>query len=142
MSNEQEQAQANAEQATWVREHFQKANGYLVEKGLLTDKVLTKECRYLIPHLAIWKFTLRGSTDKVWAINGVCPSDYVDAGVAETARDALRHFSLRWQLRADNILNDANADETQQKFAQLLINHAEACYDIVEREDLWVDQEF
>ena len=67
-----QQVQSNPEQAAWVREQFQKANGYLVEKGILTDQVLVKESRYLMPHVALWKFTERGTTEKVWAITGVC----------------------------------------------------------------------
>lgn len=132
-----QQAQNNPEQAAWVREQFQKANGYLVEKGILTDQVLVKESRYLMPHVALWKFTERGTTEKVWAITGVCPTDHVDAKVAGDAREALKHFCLRWQLRADTILNDPKSDTTHQKFANLLINHAEACYELVEQKDLW-----
>ncbi|MCH8491921.1 MAG: DUF4826 family protein [Idiomarina sp.] len=132
-----QQVQSNPEQAAWVREQFQKANGYLVEKGILTDQVLVKESRYLMPHVALWKFTERGTTEKVWAITGVCPTDHVDAKVAGDAREALKHFCLRWQLRADTILNDPKSDATQQKFANLLINHAEACYELVEQKDLW-----
>lgn len=132
-----QQVQSNPEQAAWVREQFQKANGYLVEKGILTDQVLVKESRYLMPHVALWKFTERGTTEKVWAITGVCPTDHVDAKAAANAREALKHFCLRWQLRADTILNDPKSDDTQQKFANLLINHAEACYELVEQEELW-----
>lgn len=136
----EEQVQSDPQQAAWVREQFQKANGYLVEKGIITDQVLVKESRYLMPHIAIWKFTERGTTEKVWAISGIVPTDHVDAKVANNARDALKHFCLRWQLRADNILNDANADATQQKFAALLIRHAEACYALVDNESFWEGQ--
>ncbi|EGN75830.1 hypothetical protein A28LD_0881 [Idiomarina sp. A28L] len=136
----EKQIESSPEQAAWVREQFQKANGYLVEKGILTDQVLVKESRYLIPHISLWKFTERGTTEKVWAVCGVCPTDHVDAAVAGNARDALKHFCLRWQLRADTILNDPKSDETQQKFAQLLISHAEACYELVEQESFWQDK--
>ncbi|WP_194755623.1 DUF4826 family protein [Aliidiomarina indica] len=125
------------QQNDWVREQFQKANGYLVEKGMITDQVLTKESLYLVPQIAVWKFTLKGVTEKVWAISGVVPTDHVDAKVAENPRDALRHFSLRWQLRAEEILNNKASDETQRKFAGMLIVHAEACYDLVQNDELW-----
>ncbi|TRW49770.1 DUF4826 family protein [Aliidiomarina halalkaliphila] len=125
------------EQNAWVREQFQKANGYLVEKGMITDQVLTKESLYLVPQIAVWKFTLKGVTDKVWAITGVVPTDHVDAKVAENPRDALRHFSLRWQLRAEEILQNERSDATERKFAEMLVVHAEACYGLVQNEELW-----
>lgn len=124
------------EMNNWVREQFQKSNGYLAERGILTDQVLTKESRYLAPHIAVWKFTVRGVSERVWVISGVVPTDHVEAKVAATARDALRHFSLRWQVRADEILNSM-PNETEKKFAEMLVTHAEACYDLVENESLW-----
>ncbi|RUO22368.1 DUF4826 domain-containing protein [Aliidiomarina iranensis] len=136
----EKQQESNPEQAAWVREHFQKANGYLAEKGILTDQVLVKESRYLIPHIALWKFSLRGSTDKVWAISGVCPTDHVNASVAGNARDALKHFCLSWQLRADKILTSENPDPTEKQFAELLIGHAEACYQLVLQDKFWENQ--
>ncbi|RUO36520.1 DUF4826 family protein [Aliidiomarina sanyensis] len=132
----QQAALSEQEMNNWVREQFQKANGYLAEKGILTDQVLTKESRYLAPHIAVWKFSLRGLTDKVWAISGVVPTDHVDAKVAKDARDALRHFSLRWQVRAEEILQ-SQPNETERKFAEVLVNHAEACYELVDNEQLW-----
>lgn len=39
----------------WVKEHFQKANRFLAEKGVIPSKVIAEESRYLAPFLAVWK---------------------------------------------------------------------------------------
>ncbi len=135
-------AKNNDEFEGWVREQFQHTNAYLAERGLLTNVVLTKECRYLIPHVALWKFTLQGLTEKVWAISGPdLPTDHIEASLAAKPQDALRYFSYRWQLKADNILNnEALVDSKQQEFAQILIRSAEKIFPMSEDASLWQNE--
>lgn len=141
--SEQTQQQTNQEEMTeeqrqvWVREQFQSANKYLAERGMLSEQILTKESRYLVPNIAVWKFKLQNGK-KVWVINGKVTTDHVAADVAKTAREVMRHFSLNWQLKAENILalGDA-AGETEKKMAYLLIGNAEALYQVSNNEQLW-----
>lgn len=141
MSQQQQNQQANQlseeERQTWVREHFQNANQYLAERGLLSDRILTKESRYLVPNIAIWKFKLQDGK-KVWVINGRVTTDHVNADVAKTARDVIRHFSLNWQLKAENINALGNAaDPAQKGMVDILIRNAEALYDLSQDDRLW-----
>lgn len=141
MSEQQQNRQATQlseeERQTWVREQFQNANQYLAERGLLSDRILTKESRYLVPNIAIWKFKLQNGK-KVWVINGRVTTDHVNADVAKTARDVIRHFSLNWQLKAENInaLGEA-ADPAQKGMVDILIRNAEALYELSQDERLW-----
>ncbi|RUO25673.1 DUF4826 domain-containing protein [Aliidiomarina minuta] len=134
----QEETPLSEEQATWVREHFQSANKYLAEKGMLSDTIVTKESRYLIPTLAVWKFKLQ-SGQGVWVINGKVPTDHVSTKVAKTAREATRHFNMQWQLKAENILaNESSArDKTQADMAKYLIQSAESVYAVTQEDRLW-----
>ncbi|MDX1704976.1 DUF4826 family protein [Pseudidiomarina sp.] len=138
---EQQPQMTEAEASEWVRLQFQRANKFLAEKGILTDRVLTKDSRYLVPHVAVWKFSTQDQVD-VWVVNGDVPSDVVGAGAAKTAREALRHFSLQWQIQADKILTDEklSQDPEQQKYAKYLIQSAENLYQTTQVEDLWEDQ--
>jgi len=131
------------EMQEWVRLQFQRANAYLAERGLITNVILTKESRYLVPQVALWKFTLQGLAEKVWAITGNdLPTDHIDASLAATPQEALRHFSYRWQLKADNILNsEAPIDAKQQEFAQILIRSAEKIFPISENASLWQQEQ-
>ena len=142
--SEQQQAPSTLseeQRQQWVREQFQNANKYLAERGLISDQILTKESRYLAPDIAVWKFKLQNGK-RVWVINGRVTTDHVDAEAAKTARDAMRYFSLQWQLKAENIraLGDA-ADATQRQMAELLVRNAEGLYVIADDEAFWRQQQ-
>lgn len=136
MSN-QEQMMTEEEQRNWIREQFQKANAYLVEKGIMTDRILTKESRYLVPYIAVWKFSVQGTTEKAWAISGDVPTDHISANGAKDARDALRYFCYRWQYKAEQIMQNEEANETEKEFASLLVKNAEKFYPLTEDDKLW-----
>ncbi len=122
------------QQKEWIREQYQVATKYLAQKGLVTNSVAVEESRYLVPVLAVWKITLMDKT-KCWVVCGDLPTDHSNIDVAPNAREALRHFSLKWQMQAENLFK--SADKEQAKFAQLLISRAEALYDLCEKDDLW-----
>ncbi|MCC5855030.1 MAG: DUF4826 family protein [Idiomarina sp.] len=136
-----EQPLTEEQRAEWVREQFQAANAYLSERGILTERVLTKESRYLAPVVALWKFSVQGTTEKVWAISGSVPSDHIEATAASNAREALKYFCMRWQMRAFQIETaEPPADATQQDFARILVRSAEGLMPLVEQEDIWTEQ--
>lgn len=123
----------------WVRTQFQKANRFLAEKGVIPTKVLADESRYLAPYMAIWKMESKRPSNKTyWVMSGDLPSDLVDVKVAVTARDAVRHFSMMWQMQAENLVRSgATRDATQAKFAQLLVSRAESLYRMHNDDKLW-----
>jgi hypothetical protein len=123
-----------AEQQQWTREQYQVATKYLAEKGIVTDSVQVEESRYLVPLLALWKLTsLEGK--KFWVLSGDLPTDHINFEVASNARDALKNFSLKWQLQSENLLR---SDIKEQKdFAHLLISRAEGIYELCEDDSLW-----
>lgn len=119
----------------WVREQYQKATKYLAEKGFVTESVATLDSRYLVPVVAVWKLqTIK--KENVWVISGDLPCDHISVSAAENVREAIRNFSMKWQMQAQNILAAAN-DETQVKFAEFLVSRAEGLYQIFENEKLW-----
>lgn len=123
----------------WVRTQFQKANRFLAERGIIPSKVLAGESRYLAPYMAIWKMESKRPTPKTyWVMSGDLPSDFVDVKAAATARDAVRHFSMMWQMQAENLVRSgAVRDVTQAKFARLLISRAESLYRMHKDDKLW-----
>ena len=114
----------------WTRAQFQKANKFLAEKGIMPNKAYPEESRYLAPFVAIWKIDTKKPTKQTyWVMSGDLPSDYVEISVAETARDAVRHFSMMWQMKAENIQRSGlTKDPAQAKFAELLVSRAESLY--------------
>jgi hypothetical protein len=121
---------------TWVREQFQRANKHLAEQGVLFETVVMEESRYMAPHIAVWK--IKDTQQKFfWVICGDLPADAVTASVAANARDALKHFSMSWQLKAEKILSSETADEQQQDYAKLLGEKAELLYEVQANENWW-----
>nr|WP_149982570.1 DUF4826 family protein [Pseudoalteromonas rhizosphaerae] len=135
----EEQEQAKQQSIAWQRECFQNAQKHLAEKGVMPKTLLEKESRFIAPLCALWKF--KGQDGKsYWVITGRLPTDHALASVAENARDALRYFSLHWQLKADQIMQTGGHDKTQVDFANLLINRAHGIYEIYEKEQLWANE--
>ncbi|MCK8045380.1 MULTISPECIES: DUF4826 family protein [Shewanella] len=123
----------------WTRAQFQKANKFLAEKGIMPHKVHPEESRYLAPYVALWKIDSKKPTKQTyWVMSGDLPSDYVEVSVAATAREALRHFSMMWQMKAENIQRSGlTKDPAQAKFAQLLVSRAESLYKMQADDNIW-----
>jgi len=132
----EQQKMSEQEQKNWVRKSYQAATKYLAGKGMVTDSVVEKESRYLVPVIAIWKLNLLDKTS-VWVICGDVPTDHVGNNIAATARDVIRHFSFKWQMQAENI--GKNGNKEQEGFANLLISRAEGLYSLYEKEELWAE---
>jgi len=124
------------QKAEWVREQFQRANKYLAENGILFDSVVAEDSRYLVPLVAVWKITAMDSK-QYWVISGDLPTDCTNVKNAATVRDALRHFAMNWQLKAENIRNSGVSDNTQLQFASILEMRAENLFDLQNNEALW-----
>ncbi|WP_259337821.1 DUF4826 family protein [Colwellia sp. RSH04] len=123
-----------AEQQQWTREQYQVATKYLATKGLITQSVIIEESRYLVPILAVWKLSLNDGS-KVWVLCGDLPTDHSSVDVASSAREALRHFALKWQMQAENLFRAE--DKSQTDFANLLVSRSEGLYQLYEDDALW-----
>lgn len=122
------------QQSAWIREQYQDATKYLATKGIITSSVAAENSRYLVPMVAIW--SLKDNKDqKYWVINGDLPADHVNLDAAQSAREAMRHFSMKWQLQAEGLLK--SNDEKQVEFGRLLVGRAEGLYQIYNDEKLW-----
>jgi hypothetical protein len=120
-----------------VREQFQRANKHLAENGVLFDSVVVEESRYLAPYVAVWK--IKSQPGKYfWVLSGDLPADYIPFDTAPDVRSALKHFSLSWQLKAENISATNGIDVTQQNYAKLLADRAISLYQLSEKQELWV----
>ena len=136
MSEQLTSQQIEQARAEWVRAQFQKANEYLASKGIVPDNVAASESRYLPPYIAVWKLNTKDK-QSYWVISGDLPTDHMALAAAPNARDAVRAFSMHWQLKAQQIIDAGITDKTQQDFANLLINRAHNLYDMFNEDQLW-----
>ena len=134
MENQKQMSQE--EMSSWVREQFQKANKHLAENGILFDSVVTEESRYLAPYVAMWKIK---STDNqyFWVITGDLPTDFMSYENEKTARAAIKHFSLMWQMKAENIRRNENASDEEKALADMFVSRAEGLHRIQAQDELW-----
>jgi len=114
-------------------EAVQAAPVWMVPNQMLMAKVwgVTKE------HDFIWTL----SVDKLI-------SDYIAGSLATTPRDVAKHFSMKWQMDADRLLNHPQVkgagdkpDEKMQDFSNKLIQHAETLYDLANRDEPWEERQ-
>lgn len=134
MTNEKQMTEQ--EQQAWVKKQYQAATKHLADKGLVTESVAVEDSRYLIPLVAVWKLKLLDNT-RVWVICGDLPTDHTNGDVATEAREAIRHFSLKWQLQAENLLK--SGESAQADFAKLLIGRADGLYQLYSDDKLWAN---
>jgi hypothetical protein len=93
---------------------------------------------------ATWTLPHRLFIGKVWPKTDR-NTDHIESSLAETAREAARHFSLKWQLQAGRLGGLRDQDETGssddkiewEKVSGKLQAQAEALYGLVEQEEIW-----
>lgn len=127
------------QQSEWVRKQFQKGNEYLAAKGILPDQVVVQDSRYLVPLIAVWRIKSQDRKE-YWVLTGDLPTDHMALSAAADAKDAIRAFSLHWQLKAQQILNANQGDKTQLDFAELLISRAHSLYELFDNDAIWQNQ--
>jgi hypothetical protein len=140
--NEQE-LQAYAE---WAKGQLQNMAQHVRNSDLIQDEVVGHAV-WTLPHqLFIGKAWSQGNKNRAyWVISGVdIPSDHIDMEVADTAREAARHFVMKWQLQSARLEqlgskgDPLESDDVDwQKVAAGLRGQAEGLYGLAERDEIW-----
>ncbi|MDH5434322.1 MAG: DUF4826 family protein [Gammaproteobacteria bacterium] len=141
LSPEERQAQINK----WNQDEMVKVQKFCFSQGLQMNSIDQKKTLCLPPVMGVWFIKAKSPKQNYWIISGDFPTDITKADVAANAREALRHFSMSWQLKAARLQDDLAAGqrptlsdrETQEKFANTLIAKAEMLYDIFTNDELW-----
>lgn len=115
----------------WAQGQLRNASKFLAEKGVILETVFNEVSTYMTNKVAIFKIRDK-ERNKYWVITGDMPTDYAPASVAKDYKEAARHFSLNWQLKAENIIRMPTRTKVQSEFAQLLVNKAEELYSLID----------
>lgn len=81
----------------------------------------------------------------IWTISGDgVITDHIAGSMASTAKEVARHFSLKWQMDADRLLDLAknkspieNSEAHMEAYTNKLIQYAEYLYEFIDRDDVW-----
>jgi hypothetical protein len=141
---DQQELEAYAE---WAKAELKGMADHARNSDLFQEEA-TGHAVWTLPHrLFIGKVWPKTDRDRAyWIISGSdIPTDHIESSLAETARDAARHFSLKWQLQSERLgdlrtkdeagSNDSDVD--WQAVGSKLQAQAEALYGLVEKEEIW-----
>ncbi len=136
--------------AEWVKTELRGMGDHARSSDLFQEEAVGHAV-WTLPHrLFIGRIWPRSDKNRAyWVISGSdIPTDHIEASLAETARDAARHFSLKWQLQGARLGDLETKDEAGdtgpaadevdwQKVAHRLQAQAEGLYALVEKEEIW-----
>lgn len=131
----------------WAQQEIAGMGRYVHTNGLLAGE-LKGHCVWAMPgRIFIGKIWPASDKSKAyWIISGkMVTTDHIPVDMAETARDAARHFSLKWQLQGERFsanLGEASQEaesdpESWKNVGEQLTAQAELLYSIVEQDELW-----
>ena len=128
----------------WYQSEYVRISKYCASQGYSIESFDQKQSRLLPPILGMWYIKTMEKKLHLWVVSGDFPVDIADAKVAKNAREAIRYFSMTWQVQAAR-LEDGIAEgnitmvdeETQTKYIDDLTKRAEHLYDLQATEKLW-----
>jgi len=119
--------------AIWIRKQIESASQEIVDLGVIENKITQSRPIWSIPGKVVLG-QLRAAdelTSFKWVICGEVRTDHIDSAAAVTPREALRYFSLKWQMDAGRY--------TDPEAAARLVRQAEELYEMSEADHLWPD---
>lgn len=130
----------------WMREILDKAVLDIEALGIFADEVVEARPVWSVPDkVMIGQLRVANEPGSFrWIICGDLPTDHISSTVAANAREALRHFSLKWQLDAARYEDPAmrkqhGLDESKDwnHLTRQLVAKAEELYAMAEDDALW-----
>jgi len=144
--SDETQDDANAVAETWIRESFDRGVREITERGVLEGDMVEARVSWALPKIVVIG-QVRETYDSesfLWVICGDLPTDHVGSTAATTPREALRHFSLKWQKDAAQYANpelrekhSLRTDVEWDALAAKLARTAEGLYEIVDDDQFW-----
>lgn len=136
-----------AELDTWTKKNLNDAVRKFIKQGNIDSLLVEAKPAWALPfQILIGKIRAQGQTKGFeWFICGELPTDYLASSVASTPRETAKHFAMKWQLAAarrkassGQDLSAATPDPQQVDSGDQLAGQAEALYEVVEDDRLWL----
>lgn len=152
IDRENEMTQSNAVADTeasrsWFKPLLDNMVKEMIRIKAVTGAAVQASPVWMVPHeiLIAKVWGINQESQFVWTISiDKLITDYVAGSLAATPREVAKHFSLKWQMDADRLLNfekntatGENTDLRMQAYSKQLIQLAESLYDLADRDDVW-----
>lgn len=133
-------------ESDWIRQTLDKAVRDISDLGVIPDELVEARPVWTVNGEVMIGQARKANDPSLvfWFISGNLPTDYISLTAASTARDALRHFSMKWQLDAERYADPATRkahglDESKDwsLLTKKLITKAEQLYAMAETDRLW-----
>ena len=120
-----------ADARKWVRKMLDNAAKEIGASGILDDPLIEVKPEWMLPFaILVGKARSQGESRVFrWFICGEMPLDTIDAALADSAREAIRSFAMKWQLDAER--------STSREESERLVGAAENLYPLAEDDRLW-----
>ncbi len=131
----------------WAQQEIAAMGQYVHTNGLLAGE-LRGHCVWAMPgRIFLGKVWPASDKSKAyWIISGsLVTADHIPVDLADTPRDAARHFALKWQLQGERFStglgepgDEVRSDpESWKSVGEKLISQAELLYSVVEEDQFW-----
>jgi hypothetical protein len=137
----------NEELKSWYKGVLDNVVKEMIRAEVITGAAVEAAPVWAVPNrlliAKVWEVSRKNSF--VWAIaGGDWITDHINGSLATNPRDAARHFSLKWQMDADRMLemaktktSDENTRANVETVVNKLIYQAESLYELTNREAGW-----
>jgi hypothetical protein len=127
---------------SWTKGQLDDQANYLFKNNLIDGRVKVALAWVLPGRLCIGRIASATNPAKsYWVISGSVPTDYIALKTAANARDAARHFALKWQMQAERLAQSGSvigAEDTGADAAgNEMVRKAEALYTLTENDAHW-----
>ena len=127
----------------WTKQTLDAALSEVIQQGLFPHPLLQARPVWQLPGALLLAECRAGSED-YWLVAGPgSPTDLITKEAASSAGDAAKHFSLKWQLAAEQLSAGIDASpESQQdnvlaKRVSELVRNAESLHELAEADHFW-----
>ena len=139
---------ANEEEVrSWYKALLNTTVGEMLKLQAITGAAVEGTPVWMVPHriliAKLWGVGQKSSF--IWTISGdAVITDHIPGSMAVTPKDVARHFSLKWQMDADRLLQAAaskpmveNSEAHMKDYTARLVQSAESLYDLTCQDDIW-----
>lgn len=146
MSESEADAESKAIES-WYKALLDKVVEEMIRIKAVSGVAVQASPSWMLPHrmLIAKVWGINSEHDFIWTISvDKFIADYVAGTLAPTPREVARHFSMKWQMDADRLLETERSklavektDEKLQAYSKQLIQHAETLHDLANRDEAW-----
>jgi hypothetical protein len=131
---------------SWIKKQLDDTVHELMGLGRYESVIVEAKPAWVFPFgLLIGKIREQNQdTGFDWFICGNFPTVIAPSALADTPREAARHFALQWQLEAERrsqaapgMLTESESGPGQAAVDSELVKRAESLYELVEQDNLW-----